>query len=121
MCHTITTLNKLIDNTLILSPTMKVTNQAGGIFKADFERFKIFFRERTQTFYVMTDWLILGEYETPAQVEAVILELKAAIKRGDEEFTFPTVEDLSEPAHISEALAELPVIQKILAQRSLTA
>lgn len=63
----------------------------------------------------------LLEYDTPAQVGAVILELKAAIKRGDEEFTFPTVEDLSEPAHISEALAEIPAIQKILAQRSLTA
>lgn len=121
MYHTITLLNKLIDDTLILSPMMKVTNQAGGICKTDFERFKIFFHERRRTYFVMTDWLILGEYETPAQVEAVILELKAAIKRGDEEFTFPTVEDFNGLVHISEALAEIPAIQKILAQRSLTA
>lgn len=33
--------------------------------------------------------------DTPAQVEAVISELKAAIKRGDTEFTFPTVDELS--------------------------
>ena len=33
-------------------------------------------------------------YETPAQVERVIHRLKAAIERGDEEFTFPTVKEL---------------------------
>lgn len=39
----------------------------------------------------------LGNYDTPAQVEAVIERLKAATERGDREFTFPTVEDLNTP------------------------
>ena len=34
-------------------------------------------------------------YETPAQVENVINQLKEAIKRGDKEFTFPTVDELN--------------------------
>lgn len=34
-------------------------------------------------------------YETPAQVENVINQLKAAIGRGDKEFTFSTVEELN--------------------------
>lgn len=46
----------------------------------------------------------LGIYDTPTQVEAVILELKAAIKRGDTEFTFPTVDELSN-TEISEMTA----------------
>ena len=86
---------KLIDNTLIFSPTMKITNQDGGTCETDFEQIVIFFHDTNLTFYVSTDWIFLGEYDTPAQVEAVILELKAAIKRSDKEFTFPTVENLS--------------------------
>ncbi len=38
--------------------------------------------------------LLLGKYDTPAQVEKVIDLLKAAITRGDKAFTFPTVEEL---------------------------
>lgn len=36
----------------------------------------------------------LGEYDTPEQVTDVIEGLKAAIKRGDKEFSFPTVDEL---------------------------
>lgn len=86
---------KLIDNTLIFSPTMKITNQDGGTCETNFEQVIIFFHDTNLTFYMSTDWIFLGEYDTPAQVEAVILELKAAIKRGDEEFTFPTVDEVT--------------------------
>lgn len=37
------------------------------------------------------------EHETAAQIETVIEMLKAAIERGDTEFTFPTVEELNAP------------------------
>lgn len=40
---------------------------------------------------------VLGTYDTPAQIEVVINQLKAAIERGDREFTFPTVEELTKP------------------------
>ena len=33
--------------------------------------------------------LPIATYDTPAQVEAVIKELAAAVERGDSEFTFP--------------------------------
>ena len=36
----------------------------------------------------------IARYETHAQIQAVIARLKAAIERGDSEFTFPTVDDL---------------------------
>lgn len=39
----------------------------------------------------------LGTYDTPAQIETVIERLKAAIERGDREFTFPTIEELTKP------------------------
>lgn len=46
------------------------------------------------------DWRgkIIARYETPAQVETVINRLREAIEHGDEEFTFPTVEELNKPA-----------------------
>ena len=43
---------------------------------------------------------ILAHYDTPAQVETVIELLKTAIERGDKEFTFPTVEELSAPSEL---------------------
>lgn len=36
-------------------------------------------------------------YDTFAQVKAAIEQFKAAIERGDSEFTFPTVDELTEP------------------------
>lgn len=86
---------KLIDDILKLSLPMKVTSQLVGTFKTDFRKIRIFYYDANQTFYILTNWIVCGGYETPAQVEAVILKLKAAIKRSDREFTFPTVEDLT--------------------------
>ncbi len=40
---------------------------------------------------------VIARYDTPAQVETVINQLKAAIVRGDNEFTFPTIEELNSP------------------------
>lgn len=48
-------------------------------------------------FNVRDYYSTLGTYDTPAQVETVINQLKAAITRGDKEFTFPTVDDLNQP------------------------
>lgn len=43
-------------------------------------------------------WKIFARYRTPAQVEAVIRMLKAAIKRGDTEFKFPTIKQVERAA-----------------------
>ena len=86
---------KLIDDTLIFSPKMKITNQDGGTCETNFEQIQIFFHDYELNFRVTTDWIHLGEYDTPAQVETVIDMLKAAIERGDTGFKFPTVDELS--------------------------
>lgn len=86
---------KLFDDVLILSPTMKVTNQDGGTCETNFGQIQIFFHDAYLNFYITTDWIHLGEYSTPAQVETVINKLKAAIERGDSEFKFPTVDELT--------------------------
>lgn len=39
----------------------------------------------------------IARYDTPAQVEMAINQLKAAIEAGEEEFTFLTIEDLKKP------------------------
>ncbi len=86
---------KLFDDVLIFSPTMKVINQEGNTCETNFEQIQVFFHDTNLDFYVTTDWIHLGEYDTPAQVETVISELKAAIERGDSEFKFPTVDELT--------------------------
>lgn len=52
---------------------------------------------------IMRNFSTLGIYDTPAQVEKVIDLLKAAITRGDKEFTFPTVEELIDPPELPTA------------------
>lgn len=77
------------------APPIKITTQTGSVFTVDFSKgVKAFLYKPKKTHLITVDWLILGEYETPAQVERVIHRLKAAIERGDEEFTFPTVKEL---------------------------
>lgn len=46
--------------------------------------------------FAFTDWRgrAYARYDTPAQVSAVIRELRAAIERSDKEFSFPSVEEL---------------------------
>lgn len=41
---------------------------------------------------------IFARYRTPTQVEAVIRMIKAAVKRGDTEFKFPTIEQAERAA-----------------------
>lgn len=78
-----------LNDLLKLSPPMKITTQMGSVFKIDFIKgIKAFLYKPKNTYFITVDWLILGEYETPEQVEAVILEFKAAIERSDKEFSF---------------------------------
>jgi len=83
----------LAKNLQIINPDgeIRLVTQTGGFsFRpADFDNVYIdSFRDGAE--FAFTDWRSrkYTRYDTPAQVEAVIKELAAAVERGDSEFTF---------------------------------
>ncbi|MBQ4403572.1 MAG: hypothetical protein II857_04110, partial [Selenomonadaceae bacterium] len=80
-----------------ISAKITVITQDGRILdKPDLKRLRIDFLPDDPSFEFSVGWDCLGNYKSPAHVETVITKLKAAVGRGDKEFTFPTVEDLRE-------------------------
>ena len=92
------TASKLSAKLQTLKPQGKITiiSQSGGrSFKpADFDDVYI---DAEFDKFAFNDWRgrSYAGYDTPAQIEAVIKELAAAIERGDKEFQFPDVDSLA--------------------------
>lgn len=83
----------LITEDLILAPQMQVTNYNGDSRLTNFNQITIF--TIGEKFHISCEWFPLGEYDTPEQVTLVINRLKDAIKRGDNRFKFPNVDELN--------------------------
>ena len=80
---------------------LKVITQKGEQYTVDFttdmhvDAFNGFGKRFIIQYY---HGIYFAHYDTPAQVQTVIDMLKAAIERGDNEFTFPTVDELNDTA-----------------------
>lgn len=85
-------LTKIIDNApdIITAPRMAVTLQGGEVKRMKFGNLAVNYLNGKFLFDCDCDWQTLAEYDTPAQVETVIGELRAAIAHGSKKFTFPT-------------------------------
>ena len=87
-------LTKIIDNApdIITAPRMAVTLQGGEVKRMKFDNLAVNYLNGKFLFDCDCDcdWQTLAEYDTPAQVETVIGELRAAIAHGSKKFIFPT-------------------------------
>lgn len=74
-------------------------------------------------YQICDGWDFCGEYDTPEQVIDVITALSNAIKRGETQFCFPTVEELNTPPTvpaIDKAHIEGPITVKAIGEACAT-
>lgn len=76
-----------------LKRKMTLVTQSGETFETDFTQFTVTYYDGKFNFE--DSFTTLAVYTYPEEVTGVINELKAAIARGDIEFTFPTVDAIS--------------------------
>ena len=82
----------------VLRAKLLITSQRGTEFEHEKSLFALRVKDGYKTnFEIAIGYLVLAEYETPAQVEKVIDLLKTAINRGEKEFKFPTIDELNAP------------------------
>ena len=95
--------DKLFTADILNAPEMTLTAQDGSVHRTAINDPWIDFTGRVYgggKFSLVLDKTAafvnyrLGEYNSPAEIEIVVDLLKAAIKRGETEFTFPTVEEV---------------------------
>ncbi len=105
--------NKLLPR-LGFSKICPIVTQDGDIVdKLNFRPIAIEFHHAKFNFQIKWSFTTFGEYDTPAQIETVIHMLKAAIARGDEEFTFPTVDELNTPSEMPPCAPKSPDITAV--------
>ena len=76
-----------------------ITTQNGYEISA-FSFFALRISNAGEAWEINSGFLTYGKYDNIAQVTDVINQLKDAIKRGDTEFKFPTVEELIKPPEV---------------------
>lgn len=87
---------ELITPEIFHSDAMVIIKQSGQELKLS-TLFALRISNHGKGWEIAKGMVLFGRYDTPAQVEQVIAMLKAAIERGDTEFTFPTIEQLNTP------------------------
>ena len=89
--------NELVTNDITDCPELTLNTQDNCTYDDKLKTFGIFFINGKFVLTVDKEASLitrhLAIYDTPAQVQKVIGELKAAIKRGDSEFYFPTFDE----------------------------
>jgi|GEM_PF-6638257 len=84
-----------------------ITQDDNEQIKTDFSQFTITYYEG---FRLANHHDYCATYDTPAEIRTVIDMLQAAIARGDEEFTFPTVDELNTPPEMPPCAPKSPDI-----------
>lgn len=101
-------LDKLLVKVTVNADYMEVTFQDGRKLRTCFGNARVRSTDTRGGKFLITNFGDLyGRYDTPAQVETVINMLKAAITRGDKEFKFPTVDELTTPPFDGKAQARV--------------
>ena len=104
---------KQLDNLIVkvFIPAKKtmtlITQDDNEQIKTDFSQFTITYYEG---FRLANHHDYCATYDTPAEIRTIFARLQSAIERGDEEFTFPTVDELNTPPEMPPCAPKSPDI-----------